>query len=310
MQQLESFQKLDKKKYIIWTDTGNHFRCAEFMHFLFVELASLRIEVSFNLFCEKHGKNSRDQHFSVVSNFIQQESFVEKLTSSQDICDAIEKHQLFANLDNERINSLQKLTTKGFKKTFTEAYVIPEHSTPNYTSFTMTVESLRQYYNFFTDSSFHLKTYLMSDQDISIRLDSKIASENLALNLNPSNDMVEPIIVQSTYLKKKIQNWKIMQRERNNKLNNSEILSDDSFNSSNINNYEFCIEHKCLTCNKKCNFRLSELNRSNMFLTQAQLNNELKIHGHPKSRRLRNRGRTISQAELELKSHYLTYHKN
>ena len=68
------------------------------MHYLFVELAFAEIEVSFNLFCEKHGKNSRDQHFSVVSNFIQQESYVKKLISSQNICDAIEKHQNFANI--------------------------------------------------------------------------------------------------------------------------------------------------------------------------------------------------------------------
>ncbi len=69
------------------------------MHYLFVELASINIKVSLNFFCEKHGKNSRDQHFSVVSNFIQQESMVKKLCTSQDICDAIEKRQMLANLN-------------------------------------------------------------------------------------------------------------------------------------------------------------------------------------------------------------------
>ena len=38
-----------KKKNIVWTDTGNHFRCAEFMHFLFVELARFKIEVYINI---------------------------------------------------------------------------------------------------------------------------------------------------------------------------------------------------------------------------------------------------------------------
>ena len=313
MRQLEIFQNIEKKKYIVWTDTGNHFRCAELMHFLFVELASVGIEVSYNLFCEKHGKNSRDQHFSIVSNFIQQESFVKQLTSSKDICDAIEKHQTFANIDKERMNSLQKSTTKKFKKTLTKAYVIPEHSSPYYTSFKLTVEGLRNYYNFFTDSSFHLKTHLMSDQENFIRLESKIASVSSSINVNQSIDMIEPIIVKSTYLNRKIQNWKIMQRERNNKLNNSEILSDYSFNSSSINNNEFCVAHKCSTCNIKCNFRLSELNSSNMFLTQAQVNDELKNHGHPKSRRNKDRNktmRTLTQALMELKIHYLSYHKN
>ena len=282
------------------------------MHYLFVELASFGIEVSFNLFCEKHGKNSRDQHFSVVSNFIQQESFVKKITSSQDICDAIEKHQIFANIEKERMNSLQKSTSKKFKKILTKAYVIPEHSASHYTSFTLTVTGLRKYYNFFTDSSFHLKTHLMSDQETFIRLNSKIASMNSSINVNTSNDMIEPLIVQSTYLNRKIQNWKIMQRERSDKLNSSEFLS-DSFNNSRINNNEFCSANKCSSCHSKCYFRLSELNNSNMFLTQTQINEELKHHGHPKSRRNKDRNKTMrtrTQALMELKTHYLSYHKN
>ncbi len=98
----------DKKKYIVWTDTGSHFRCAEFMHYLFVELANLGIEVSYNLFCEKHGKNSRDQHFSCVSQFVYNESMIKQLTSSRDICDAIERQQTLANLNTYRRNNLNK----------------------------------------------------------------------------------------------------------------------------------------------------------------------------------------------------------
>ena len=32
---LDCFKEIDKKNYIIWTDTGSHFRCSEFLHYLF-----------------------------------------------------------------------------------------------------------------------------------------------------------------------------------------------------------------------------------------------------------------------------------
>ena len=281
------------------------------MHYLFVELAHEKIEVSFNLFCEKHGKNSRDQHFSVVSNFIQQEAFIKKLCSSQDICEAIEKHQRFANLDKERMNSLQKQTTKKFKKINTKAFVIPEHSSQQYSMLTLTVQGLRKYYNFFTDKSFKLKTHFMSDQDSFITLIAKLASEISTIKINSIPDLVEPIIVETNYLNTKMKNWKIMQRTESNKINISEILSDDSINNSRINSYSFCNQSKCSNCNINCKFRLSELNISNSFLTQIQVNDELKAHGHPKSRKNLDRSnRTLDQAKLELKNHYLSYHSN
>ena len=281
------------------------------MHFLFVELARDGIEVSFNLFCEKHGKNSRDQHFSVVSNFIRQEAFIKKLCSSQDICDAIERHQNFANIDKERMNLLQKQTTKKFKKINTKAFVIPEHNSQQYSMLTLTVQGLRKYYNFFTDRSFRLKTHLMSDQDNFITLQTKVASEISKIKVNSTPDLVEPIIVQTNYLNTKMKNWKIMQRTRSDQINISELHSDDSIKNSSINSHSFCNENKCSSCNTCCKFRLSELNKSNSFLTTTQVNDELKAHGHPKSRKNLDRSnRTKDQAKNELKNHYLSYHSN
>ena len=50
-----------------------------------------------NFFGDKHGKNNRDTHFSVISRFIQAESLVKKIYSTQDIVDAIHKRQELAN---------------------------------------------------------------------------------------------------------------------------------------------------------------------------------------------------------------------
>ncbi len=40
----------EKKNYLIWTDTGSHFRCGELYYYLFNELAHEGIKVDFNLF--------------------------------------------------------------------------------------------------------------------------------------------------------------------------------------------------------------------------------------------------------------------
>jgi hypothetical protein len=167
MRALPCFKKLDKKSYIVWSDTGPHFRCSEFMHYLFVELAQLKIKVSFNLFCERHGKNSRDQHFSSVSNFLRQESMVKQLTSSLDICLAIERQQKIANINNSRLEALQKpnSASKEYKQVQTKAFVVPTHVEPSATCFKLTVLNLKQYYNFYTDDNrFILKTHFMSDR--------------------------------------------------------------------------------------------------------------------------------------------------
>jgi len=39
------FQKLEKKKYILFCDTGPHFRNAQILHYFFNEIASEGIQV-------------------------------------------------------------------------------------------------------------------------------------------------------------------------------------------------------------------------------------------------------------------------
>ena len=55
-----------------------------------------------NFFAEKHGKNQRDQHFSNISYFLEKESLVKRLVCTQDIVNAVIKHQNLTN--EERIN--------------------------------------------------------------------------------------------------------------------------------------------------------------------------------------------------------------
>ena len=53
--------------------------------------------VDLNFFGDKHGKNSRDLHFSHLTRFVEAESLLKKLEKSQDIVDAINKRRIIAN---------------------------------------------------------------------------------------------------------------------------------------------------------------------------------------------------------------------
>ncbi len=120
LREQDFFKKIDKSDYVVWCDCGKHFRNGLFIGYLFNELKELDINgndilvsvlfsylifkislvfstVNLNFFVEKHGKNSRDSHFSCVSRFIHNESLLKRLTSSEDIVDAIHNGQKKSN---------------------------------------------------------------------------------------------------------------------------------------------------------------------------------------------------------------------
>ena len=66
-------------------------------NFLDFFLNSFFLSVNLNFFIEKHGKNSRDSHFSCLSSFIKSESLTRKIESTQDVVDAIHRRQKMAN---------------------------------------------------------------------------------------------------------------------------------------------------------------------------------------------------------------------
>ena len=50
LRQQEFFKKIEKNNYIIWSDTGTHFRCNEVVTYLLIELAQLNIKGFFFFF--------------------------------------------------------------------------------------------------------------------------------------------------------------------------------------------------------------------------------------------------------------------
>ena len=63
----------------------------------------LLYKVSFNLFGEKHGKSSRDQHFSVLSVFLKNAQYTKQLTCTQDVIEALEIEQAKSNVNRDKL---------------------------------------------------------------------------------------------------------------------------------------------------------------------------------------------------------------
>ena len=97
------FQKIDKKKYNFWADTGTHFRCAELNHYYFEELALEEINVTVNFFGEQHGKSCRDQHFSVLNVYLEKGANLKLIKNTSDLISCYKDGQNSSNL--ERINN-------------------------------------------------------------------------------------------------------------------------------------------------------------------------------------------------------------
>ncbi len=101
IRQLDSFKKIDKKKYSIFCDCGSHFRNSEVIFYCMNELAFESILVSINFFAPKHGKSKRDQHLSLFGYFLRK---VQKsLTTIEEVCD-------FINTTYKRSNKIRRST--------------------------------------------------------------------------------------------------------------------------------------------------------------------------------------------------------
>ena len=194
---MQVFKDLDQKKYNIWTDAGNHFRCGEMIHYLFKELADEQIRVCYNLFAECHGKSSRDQHFSVLGYFIADAYRREKLISTSDVISAIQTGQAKAN---ERRVELAKdpIHTLVF-----------EHrpNVLNHLSLVRTILHLRTYYNFYNDEEFKLfstiYTDLLDKNEINY-IDSCTTIEKIESKKRPKSEITVPSIpVELSRLKRK-----------------------------------------------------------------------------------------------------------
>jgi hypothetical protein len=243
---------------------------------------------------------------------------VHRLCSSSDICEAIERQQKIANNNTNRLIGLHKPSTVSFRSIqITKAFVIPVKKENRITKNLRTIPNLTSYYNFFNDCENYLKTHFMSD-----KLDFKILTyrdqtlrEYLKLKLTSKQltDKLDPVIVKSSVLRKKMFNWMVLQRNNIIMTNEKQILDDEFAEESSLNvlrSYYYC-KPKCSRCNQMCKFLINELNINQTEVFNAtQIKQELKLHGHPQSRmnKRTRKQRSLEESIIELKNHYLKYH--
>ena len=107
--------------------------------------------------------------------YLKVENFTKKLTSSQDVVDAINNQQAISNNERER-NGLDSIETIPIIHTFLNQMLIN----------TLVVDNLRCYYNFFTDKNFKLSSVVISDLREPIQIPYEIL-ENVQANKKKKN---------------------------------------------------------------------------------------------------------------------------
>lgn len=216
---------------------------------------------------------------------------MKKLCCSQDINDAIHKHQELSNAKRK-----DKIITKAFifnKTEQTECLI--RH-----------VENINHYYNFNNDKNFNFKSRIISDSNCNILLkfnDRVKKIDNATDEILDEKRIEEEVLNITNLIKKNIQ-IKMNQRDKKRFLNNID-------NEDNIieidKSLDFC-KRKCERCNFETSIQMNDLRSEIKNFTLKMLNNELKNHGHAKYKKINQKNRNIEQAREELMNHFIKFH--
>ena len=252
-----------------------------------------------------------------------------KLTSAEDAVERILEHQKFSNSYRKLLNEKRKKENRPlFNLIDTRAYVFDINPT-QYQSFRI-IPNMKNYYNFFNTEKLEFKSLNLSDNNfgaISINFVDKVKAineNNKDLILKKKEKKIEKTVVNSNSLNKKQKHIAINSRIISCIIDHDQKLSDDECTNSkkiiskteviqirNMMNLKFRCHLKCTTCRKPCKYRLSEINPNNNFLTNAQLSNELHLHGHQKTRTMDKKSkakRTLIETKTELYNNYISNH--
>jgi hypothetical protein len=74
------------KQVCFWSDSGKHFRSAEYMYYICCELSKFyNIQCFINFFAEYHGKNIVDSHFGILSHWFNDGEVVQNIFTINDL---------------------------------------------------------------------------------------------------------------------------------------------------------------------------------------------------------------------------------
>ncbi len=275
------FMKIKKSKYKIWFDTGNHFRSAEVMHYLFEELKT-EISVDCNFFCEKHGKSARDQHFSVVSGFLKRATHIKRFTNIYEIADSLRKYQF---ISNERRKKAIKHPKPPIDSRFF-VFFVPRDDTRFY----LTVTNIRSYYHF-TMKNLNIASKNFSDGDQLIHVRSEQTTATTDKVPKTSDNFVNPSVDINTLISKRFL------------IDSRTALHVDFSQHPDIKRDSVFCMIICSYCKISCTYSLDQIES----LSMAKIKAELKKHNHllQKNEAIQNK----TKLENEIISHYKICHK-
>lgn len=325
LQNLDFFQERfnNIRKFLIWSDCGTQFRCKELNYYYFTTLAEKGISVNLNYFGEKHGKFSRDQHFSILTQCIRRESIRKWIRSSSDIVNIINESQINSNFFRSQSNK---------EEIETYAFVLnPDSNHGTITKKVRKINNLKCFYNLrnvLIDGELYLNSTVYSDSNRYIDpsfLDSVISDEKVTINYEGNQEISFDELNIDSNLKQKRQKIEIFLSSTTPHPTPTKILHDsteknieirrpvfDTANDSTISlRPDYCTT-VCENCKSKVLFSVEQLNTKNgnkNLIGQLEINEELSRHSHPKSRKINQKLRTTDQARVELIDHYKYSHK-
>ena len=186
---------------------------------------------------------------------------------------------------------------------------IPVFDGSSYVQKQQTISRLQCFYNMFNDENFDLKTKIFTDEtNFVCLLKNVISNEEITLRKiieerekerSPDQDVCKTIVKKRIYI------------EMLHRTHGAEFQLETSHKKDNIDIKDkptFC-KDKCLDCKLPCNFTVNEITR---VINIVQIQDEMKLHGHPSSRSIKGWTRSYSSDDKrkELIEHYKFVHKN
>jgi hypothetical protein len=229
---LPQFIEVDQASYVVWVDCGSQFRSGEFLYFCANSLAQQGKSVTLNYFAEKHGKNNRDQHFSVVSRAF--EYAVQKsrsgLNSAEEVVEALNSSYIYHN--DEKLDKNQTFNTSlalhfnptdergiagGHRAVTGDVELYYHYKTVRETANDNDFNEVRRANEIVGNDIFRLYTSIFSDQSILIPLETTISRETKNFILTPNTkDMIRKnIIVPQTHEDEKKSILKLENKRKN-----------------------------------------------------------------------------------------------
>lgn len=284
-----------------------------------------------NFFGEKHGKNGRDQHFSVLSYYLKRAALKELISNTTDIVNIINTSQLSSNF-HRRLETKDEIEVK--------AYLLNPISNQKLIKKTREIKNIKSFYNlqnFKIEDEYFINSTIYTDLSEYVDplfLDSVVYSEkeitkcvatqnyqfenvNIERNLKQKREAIQIMLRKTSKSPSRTKILKsLIETEKDSKRNLSKKLSlmsnepSTSKQAEENEKPEYCSLF-CKNCTVNPTYTVIQLNavtNNRRLIGQKKLIDELMKHNHPSSRKINNEFRDTEQSKLELLEHYKYAH--